>query len=82
MAAFLVGRSFYWKYISYSTKYDSLVYNYCAQNGGLDSLEGRRNRFKDVMPLREVVGEYSQFQEILFRDLENVKSLLLSINLS
>lgn len=55
--------------------------NYCAQKGGLDSLEGRRNRFKGVMPLREVAGEYSQFQESLFRDLENVKSELLSINL-
>jgi len=26
-----------------------------------------------VVPLREVAGQYSQFQESLFRDLENVK---------
>jgi len=69
-----VGRSVYWKYVSYWTKYDTLVYNYWAQNGGLGSLEGTRNRFQYVVPLREVAGQYSQFQESLFRDLENVKS--------
>jgi hypothetical protein len=34
-----------------------------------------------VVPLRELAGEYSQFQEILVRDLENVSSELLSIKL-
>lgn len=74
-----MGSSFYWKYVSYWTKYDTLVCNYWAQIGGLGSLGGTRNRFKDVVSLHEVAGEYSQFQEILFRDLENVKSELLSI---
>ena len=74
-------RSVYWKYVRYWTKYDTLVYNYWAQSGGLGSLEGTRNRFQDVVPLREVAGQYSQFQESLFRDLENVKSELLSIYL-
>jgi hypothetical protein len=44
-------------------------------------VERTRNRFEDVVPLREVAGEYSQFQESILRDLENVKSELLSINL-